>query len=204
MLSAMRAAASPGATPQRRPPTSISTSTSSMLPASSAAASSSATLPMSSTHTPIVARLAKAASRASLAAPATSLVTSTSPTPPSTRASASDTFWQHTPTAPNAIWRLAISGDLCVLACGRTRMPALRAKSAMRLRLPSNASRSISSAGVSTCARLMPTLAGGFMGMRAFPQSTCYRPPRPARKNGSPLLLIQGGKAAAIGRQFLD
>jgi hypothetical protein len=33
-------------------------------------------------------------------------------TPPSTSASASDTFWQHTPTAPSAICRLAMSADL--------------------------------------------------------------------------------------------
>ncbi len=150
-----------------------------MLPAASAAASSSSTLAMSSTHTPTVARLASAASRASLAAPATSLVTSTSPMPASTIVSASDTFWQHTPTAPSAICRLATWGDLCVLACGRRRTPALRAKSAMRWRLPSNASRSISRAGVSTSARLMPTLAGGFMGMRAFPLQTFRQPGSP-------------------------
>ena len=38
--------------------------------------------------------------------------------PPATITSASDTFWQHTPTAPNAICLAAMIGDLCVLECG--------------------------------------------------------------------------------------
>jgi len=75
----------------------------------------------SSTQTPIFARRDSAARRSILRAPTISLLTSTSPMPPSTMASASDTFWQHTPTAPIAIWRFATSGHLFVLACGRTR-----------------------------------------------------------------------------------
>ncbi len=76
-----------------------------------------------STATPSRARVASAASRSSLAPPQISLVTSTSPTPPSTMISASLTFWQQTPTAPRAICRQAMTGLLCVLACGRSRMP---------------------------------------------------------------------------------
>ena len=45
---------------------------------------------------------------------------STSGTPPSIIASASLTFWQHTPTAPRAICNSAILGHLWLLACGRT------------------------------------------------------------------------------------
>ena len=169
MRCAKRAAGSPGATPQRRAPTSISTSTSSLASALAAAASSSATLSASSTHTPILAWRASAASRSSLAAPATSLETSTSAMPPATITSASDTFWQHTPTAPNAICLAATIGDLCVLACGRRRTPALRTKFAMRSRLRSKASRSMRSAGVSTWASGMPAVAGGICGMGAGP-----------------------------------
>src|SRR5262245_13087852 len=161
----MRAAGSPGAAPQRRPPTSISTITSRVVPTRAAAASSSTTPAGSSTHTPTVARRASAASRSSLASPATSLVTSTSPMPPSTITSASDTFWQHTPTAPSATCLAAMSGDLWVLAFARSRTPAAAAKSARRLRLRSKASRSMTRAGVSTCASAMPGAAGWTRGM---------------------------------------
>src|SRR5262245_8406779 len=165
----MRAAGAPGAAPQRRPPTSISTSTSSVAPALAAAASSSATLSASSAHTPTFARRASAANRSSLAAPATSLETSTSAMPPSTIASASDTFWQHTPTAPSATCFAAMTGDLCVLACARSRTPARPTKSAIRLRLRSKASRSIRSAGVSISASGAPILAGGGGDMALLP-----------------------------------
>ena len=53
-----------------------------------------------SAHTARRARFASAARRFNLTAPTTSLAISTSATPPSTSASASLTFWQHTPTAP--------------------------------------------------------------------------------------------------------
>ena len=95
---------------------------------------------------------ASAARRSSLRAPTTSFDTYTSGTPPSTIASASDTFWQHSPTAPSAICLSPITGDLCVLACGRRRTPAFDTASAMRFRLRSNASRSMTSAGVSISA----------------------------------------------------
>ena len=45
--------------------------------------------------------------------------------PPSTITSASDTFWQHTPTAPSAICFAAMTGDLWVLAWARRRTPDL-------------------------------------------------------------------------------
>jgi hypothetical protein len=50
----------------------------------------------------------------------------------------------------------------------------------------------------------MPTLAGGFMGMRAFPHRLVFGRHHPVWARGSPLLLIECGEAAAIGRQFLD
>ncbi len=76
---------------------------------------------MSSTQTPIRARRESAARRSILRAPTTSLLMRMSSTPPSTSASASDTFWQQTPTAPACICRRAMSGHLCVLAWVRTR-----------------------------------------------------------------------------------
>src|SRR5690349_16745000 len=115
---------------------------------------------MLSTHTPTRALVEIAARRAIFAAPTTSLLTSTSGTPASMSACASDTFWQHTPTAPSAIWRIAMSADLWVLACGRTRI--LEGIFFLRVsRFFSNASRSRISAGVSTSPRRCPTLAGG-------------------------------------------
>src|SRR5687768_6001103 len=114
---------------------------------------------MSSTHTPIRARRESAARRSILRAPTTSLLMRMSSTPPSTSASASDTFWQQTPTAPACICRRAMSGHLCVLAWVRTRTrPATARFKAARLR--SKASRSRISAGVSTSARRWPTSAG--------------------------------------------
>src|SRR5438270_86671 len=76
-------------------------------------------------------------------------------------ASASLTFWQQTPTAPSSICFSAMTGHLCVLACGlrRTLLPFTR--SASRRRLLSKASRSTMNARVSTSSRLMPISAGG-------------------------------------------
>ena len=73
---------------------------------------------------PARAPQAGAASRS----PTTWLLTSTSCTPPRTSASASPTFWQHWPTAPARSAAARSPGDLCVLACGRRRTPAARAK----------------------------------------------------------------------------
>ena len=142
-------------------PTSISTSTASSTSAAAAAALSSATLRAWSTHTPIRARRASAASRRCLAASTTWFDSSTSLTPPSTSATASFTFWLHTPTAPWAICSRARLGHLWLLACGRgtARVPAVISCSLAMLR--SAASRSNSSAGVSTSATASPMRAGG-------------------------------------------
>ena len=160
MAAASFAAGSPGSTPQRLAPTFTSTSTSSLTPAARAAASSAATLPASSAHTAMRARFASAARRFSFVAPTTSFAISTSGTPPSTIASASLTFWQHTPTAPRFIWRNAISGHLWLFACGRIAIFLPASEASMRSRLRSNASRSRISAGVSTSASGMPISAG--------------------------------------------
>jgi hypothetical protein len=112
-----------------------------------------------STHTPMRARRDSSARRAIFCAPTTSLLTRTSVIPPSTIASASDTFWQHRPTAPSAIWRLPTCGHLWVLACGRMRRRPPTAFFSVR-RFFSNASRSSTSAGVSTSSSRCPMLAG--------------------------------------------
>ena len=44
--------------------------------------------------------------------------------PASTNTSASPSFAQQTPIAPRSICHRATTGDLCVFACGRSRMPA--------------------------------------------------------------------------------
>src|SRR5260221_9999341 len=92
----------------------------------------------------------------SLASPMTSLVTRMSLMPAATNGAASLTFWQHTPTAPNATWRRAISGHLCALAWARWRTVVPRSAAAMRSRLRSNASRSRTSAGVSIALTASP------------------------------------------------
>src|SRR5512143_103814 len=160
MRSASATAAAPGATPQRCAPTSISTSASSVTPAVFAAAPRWPIAAASSTSTPIVASRASAARRASLPAPTISLVTSTSRIPAATKASASPTFWQQTPAAPRSICSSAIAGHLCDLACGRSAMPEPWVAFAIRSRLRSNASRSTTSAGVSTSPTASPTRAG--------------------------------------------
>src|SRR5258708_2473068 len=55
-----------------------------------------------------------------------------------------------------------MAGDLCVLACGRTRMPVARENSAIFAMLRSSASRSTTSAGVSISAMAVPISAGGW------------------------------------------
>jgi hypothetical protein len=101
------------------------------------------------------------ASRSIFCAPAISLETRMSGMPSAARISASDTFWQQTPTAPCSIWMRAMVELLCVLACGRSRTPAFPVASAMRRRLRSKASRSITKAGVSISANGIPGWAGG-------------------------------------------
>ena len=153
-------AGGPGGTPHRLAPALISTYTSSWQPTAVAACDKSRTFCASSTQTPICARRASAASRASLGLPTMWLVMRISLTPAAANASASLTFWQHTPTAPKAICRSATAGVLCILACGRNRICRLRAKSAIRTRLRSSTSRSAISAGVSTSSTRVPMAAG--------------------------------------------
>ncbi len=76
--------------------------------------------------------------------------------PPQASTSASATFCTHCPTAPRAICNFAITGDLWVLAWARSFTPVGASNAAMRSRLASNASRSISNAGVSMSSSRMP------------------------------------------------
>src|SRR2546421_9752515 len=155
-------------------PISSSTYTSSFAPE----ASSSRRLSRLSTHTPSRARFESAARRASFGAPTTSLETSTSSMPPSTIASASETFWQQTPIAPAATWRFAISGHLWVLAWARTRTSWPRREFPRVLRFFSKLSRSTSSAGVSTSSSRWPTEAGARMlGRRCLSRALLQREP---------------------------
>src|ERR1700742_2074162 len=87
--------------------------------------------------------------------------------PPATSASASDTFWQQTPTAPKAICRAAMTDDLCVLACGRRRTPSRFTSAAIFSRLRASASRSTIRAGVSISDTGAPISAGGRVGILA-------------------------------------
>ena len=116
-------------TPQRPAPQSISTKHSSVVPWRCAPADSSATLAMSSTQTMIrLPRSGRRARRSILAGSRTWFDTSTSRMPPRTNTSASDTFWQQTPTAPpKRSCSFSTSTDLCILPCARWRMPWARA-----------------------------------------------------------------------------
>ena len=117
-------------------------------------------------------------------------------TPPRTNASASPTFCTHCPTAPCAICRSAIAADLCVLACGRTRTPVERAKSAIFAMFRSSASRSTMSAGVSISATGAPISAGGgFIGLPEKHRGVAYS--RPAG-------LVHFARAARARSECLD
>ena len=98
MRSASATAGAPGSTPQRRPPTSISTSTSSDARPPAAAGSSSATcVDVVDAHADPARCRASAARRSSLrGARPPRWTTSTSGDAAPTSTSASDTFWQHT------------------------------------------------------------------------------------------------------------
>src|SRR5665213_279213 len=74
--------------------------------------------------------------------------------PPETMISASPSVAQLMPSAPAATWRSAMRTDLCVLACGLSATPAAFACAAIAAMLRSSASRSTTSAGVSSRARL--------------------------------------------------
>src|SRR6185436_17385543 len=64
-------------------------------------------------------------------------------------------FATHTPTAPAAICRSAISGHLCVFECGRNFLPTLFTYWAIFWMLRSKRSRSSRSAGVGISLRVM-------------------------------------------------
>ena len=76
--------------------------------------------------------------------------------PAATIASASGTVATATPRAPSATCRRAISGHLCVLACGRAAQPRVWQCSEIVRRLASKASRSSSRAGVGISSLVRP------------------------------------------------
>lgn len=86
-----------------------------------AAADKSATLSMSSTQTVTVdPNFGSRARRSIFSGSRTSLVTKISTMPPRAKTSASDTFWQQTPTAPpSSICNRSTSTDLCILPWAR-------------------------------------------------------------------------------------
>ena len=151
----------PGATPQRPAPTSISTSTGSRTPASAAAVSIAATCAASSAHTATLAMRASAASRASFDAP--------------------DHLVAHQDVRNAAPGQRLRLGHLLHALADRTarhlqlrdhrRFVRLGVRAQLRpggrqqfghvVEIASNASRSISSAGVSTSSSRMPGRAGG-------------------------------------------
>src|SRR5262249_55495760 len=97
----------------------------------------------------------------SLAGLMTSFESRISVMPPWTKASASETFWQQMPTAPAAICFSAMVEHLCVLLCGRRRMPLDRAKAAIAAIFRSRGSRSTSKAGVWIASTGSPIRAKG-------------------------------------------
>src|SRR6266542_3475762 len=154
------APASAGMTPQRSWPMLTSTSASITSPAARAARAIVAAASASSTTVVTGARPASATRRATFSVPAISVVTSSGPIPASAMTSATPSFAQHIPIAPRSSWRRATSGDLCVFAWGRIALPVERENAAIRSRLRSKASRSMTSAGVSTSASGRPSSNG--------------------------------------------
>src|SRR5713101_7480661 len=73
--------------------------------------------------------------------------------PSSAKISASPSFAQQMPTAPRSICRAATRGDLCVLACGRSRSPRAFAADCMRDRLRVSFDDSTRTAGVGISVR---------------------------------------------------
>ena len=134
-------------------------------------------------HAPRPRRLASATIRAILPGSTIGEVRRTPVIPAATIASASGTVATATPRAPAATCRRAISGHLCVLACGRAAQPRLWQCSAIIRMLASKASRSSSRAGVGMSALVQPTA-----GLRPRPRpragrcSAWQRPARPQRR----------------------
>src|ERR1051325_7747313 len=69
-------------------------------------------------------------------------------TPAAAKTSASPTFAQQMPKAPRSICIFATTGDLCVFACGRRRVPALDASCCTRSMLLARRERSMTTCGV--------------------------------------------------------
>mmetsp|Transcript_137929 Transcript_137929/g.384659 ORF Transcript_137929/g.384659 Transcript_137929/m.384659 type:complete len:276 (+) Transcript_137929:718-1545(+) len=162
--------ASAGAlTPHLSWPTFTSMSTPSRTPSPrEAAASTSADCSESTTAVTLQPRRAIAARRRAFAGAATWFDSKMSPTA-SAMATASETFWQQTPTVPGCcICRMATSTVLWLLTCGRSATSGkLPRASAILWMLASSASSSTTSAGVSTSSRHAPAEAGGAGGLRA-------------------------------------
>ena len=149
MVFARSTAPVPGAMPLRRPMGSMSTMMFSVTLEAVATSLSRAACQALSTVAIVSGRcLVRRTSRAILLGPTSSPVISSPPMPAADIASASRMVAQETPSAPAAICRLAISGVLCVLACGRKLTPRALAWSAIVRMLYSNASRSRISDGV--------------------------------------------------------
>src|SRR4029453_8616718 len=74
-------------------------------------------------------------------------------TPASAKTSASPSFAQHTPPAPASICMRAMTGDLCVLACGRSALPAPATAVCMRAMLRASFDDSTRTAGVGISGR---------------------------------------------------
>mmetsp|Transcript_10771 Transcript_10771/g.27303 ORF Transcript_10771/g.27303 Transcript_10771/m.27303 type:complete len:256 (-) Transcript_10771:76-843(-) len=176
IASASRRASSGSSTPHRSWPTLQSTSSSISAPALAAVSDTAATLPRSSTQRDSLAPpAAMAARREILGGLTSSLLSRMSVTPPSTMASTSASFWQQTPVAPrSSICSLAISAHLWALQCGRMLTVGYASILCLRLRqLASRASRSTSSAGVSTSATSAPTKAGGLSADSEAQRTAC-------------------------------
>ena len=153
------AAASAGRTPHRRRPLSISIRTATGRPAAAAARRQSRARP-STLSTPTVSRAREARSHR----PGHLRRRRRSRTRrgrrrcrPRSSASASSSLATVMPTAPAAIWRRAISTDLCVLKCGRRSTPRRRATAAISAMFASSRSRSTIRAGVSTAVHGRPS-----------------------------------------------
>ncbi|GBD19168.1 hypothetical protein HRbin27_01672 [bacterium HR27] len=125
---ANRKAGSPGATPARPSPVSISSRTSSRFPAEATARLSGSATATLSTATATCSRSSKARRRAIFCSPTIWYARRTSSTTPAAAsASTSPSLAQVTPTAPDCRCMVAISAVLCVLTCGRKARPRDRA-----------------------------------------------------------------------------
>src|SRR5262245_50316395 len=81
-------------------------------------------------------------------------------TPASANTSASPSFAQQMPAAPASICFRASAGDLCVLACGRSVLPALATAFCMRATFAASFEASTSTAGVGICERCVVVIEG--------------------------------------------